>query len=354
MSQRLRASRQLLKEGQDIIVKLFEEKSISKTIEKLQELYQQSYQFDNRDYQIETYIKCKRLEGKDFDEISNFIQSLFPSFDYQHCSQTNPTHRPNAGLTADMAALITATRNELELEEDLLHNPQKLWKLYENCLKQTSKNDLFSTDFPEHPKGEPYPISVEQLRWEINSDSETTDLTEIKLLAKLDLEEVIREKTYDDGSFKVQLPKQKLEEVYISLRRPGYKPILKKPTNLLVDPNKPRTFYLEPDEGQPNSFSEYTPTATIKTKKEVYAEGEPIEVEYFGLPGKYKDSIVLTDASTSEKDWHRYIDNHKNVGTKGNITFDGIRPGNYEIRAYYNYRSGSYFRLIGRHSIEVK
>jgi hypothetical protein len=174
---------------------------------------------------------------------------------------------------------------------------------------------------------------------------------EIEIVAN---EEVIREKTFDDGSFKVQIPKQKLREVYISLRRPGYKPILKKPTNLSVDPNKSRTFYLEPDEGQTNSSSEYTPTATIKTKKEVYAEGEPIEVEYFGLPGKYQDLIVLTNSSTSEKNWNRYLDKRKNVGTKGNITFDGIPPGNYEIRTYYNYRPGSYFRLIGRYSIEVK
>jgi hypothetical protein len=212
-------------------------------------------------------------------------------------------------------------------------------------------------DTPSSPSSNPTTIPPQDLQTvsvlvrDSKSDLPLSDV-EVEIVVK---EEIVKEKTSDLGSLKVQIPKQRLGEVSISLRKSGYKPINRRLLNLSVEPDKMRTLYLEPEnsEIQGNSPGTYAPKANISIKKAIFTEGEPIEVEYSGLPGKYKDSITLIDSSKSEKDRDGF-ETRYNVGTKGVITFDGVPPGNYEVRAYYNYREGNYYTLIGRQPLAVK
>lgn len=92
--------------------------------------------------------------------------------------------------------------------------------------------------------------------------------------------------------------------------------------------------------------------AVIETEKQVYTVGEPIQIKYSGMPAQYSDFIVLVDALKAEDDFSSY--SSINTKTDGTYTFDSLPPGNYEIRAYYNYRPGNYYKLIGRRSIAIK
>lgn len=199
---------------------------------------------------------------------------------------------------------------------------------------------------PTPPPNVP-PVTLSIIVRDLTSDITLPDVA-IEIQTK---EELIKEKTVQDGTFKVQIRTQVLEEVYVSLRRSGYKSITRKPINLSVDPNKARTFYLEPEISIKPENPTYT--ATINTNKQIYAVGETIQVEYSELPGKYSDFISLVDSSISEKEWNRG-ERRDNISTQGDLTFDGMPPGSYEIRAYYNYREGRYYKLIGRFPFKVQ
>jgi hypothetical protein len=214
---------------------------------------------------------------------------------------------------------------------------------------------------PSNPMPSPFPSTSTP-----NQEMETvkiivrdskSDLTlsgvEVEIQTK---ETVINDKTVEDGTLTTQIPRQVLGEIYISLRLQDYKQITRKPINLSVEPNKLRPFYLEPsvkDGTNGDASTDFEPKAIINTKKTIYAEGEPIQVDYSGFPGKYQDLITLVNSSVSEKQWNQG-EVRRNISTKGEITYDGFPPGNYEIRAYYNYKEGNYYKLIGRHPIEVK
>ncbi len=114
-----------------------------------------------------------------------------------------------------------------------------------------------------------------------------------------------------------------------------------------ISPNEPKPIPSAIITTEPNP----TPSAIITVAKEVFAEGEPIRVEFSGLPGRYKDWITLVEASKADKNYGKYI----YVKKSGSVVFDGMPPGEYEIRAMYQYQpSRQYNKVIGRRSITVK
>lgn len=175
-----------------------------------------------------------------------------------------------------------------------------------------------------------------------------------------------------NGYVKNNIPFREYVEVTIS--KEGYQPL---PITLNLYPKRddtPFTYQLEkessslPPSPSPSPSKSNLPTpnqisstssspegnsrfrAIIKLDKDVFEEGEPIRVEYSGLPGRYRDWITLIDASKPDKAYgQRFY-----INKSGLVEFDGMSPGEYEIRAVYNYKSGNYNRVIGRHSLTVK
>ena len=174
--------------------------------------------------------------------------------------------------------------------------------------------------------------------------------------------------TDSNGYVKNNIPLR--EDVEIIISKEGY---ITLPKTLNLDPqrdDKPVVYQLEKKSGSPPSSPEQstsiTPNqspsvpsspeensnfrASIKLEKDVFEEGEPIRVEYSGLPGRYRDWITLIDDSKPDKESGQFF----YINKSGSVEFDGMPPGKYEIRAVYNYKRGNYNKVIGRRSITVK
>jgi hypothetical protein len=77
---------------------------------------------------------------------------------------------------------------------------------------------------------------------------------------------------------------------------------------------------------------------TIRTRKSVYAAFEPVVVDFLGFPGNPKDWITVVKASDGpEVEKQYYYTEGKREGT---FTYDGLPPGDYEARAYFNWPDG--------------
>lgn len=96
------------------------------------------------------------------------------------------------------------------------------------------------------------------------------------------------------------------------------------------------------------------PDEMVSTDRNTYSEGDTIRVHFSGAPGYNRDwiCIVPADAPDTEAGNFQYLP----VGVgRGVLIFTAPYPGNYEVRAYYNYQINSYrvsarypFRVIGR------
>jgi LCCL domain-containing protein/PAN domain-containing protein len=80
--------------------------------------------------------------------------------------------------------------------------------------------------------------------------------------------------------------------------------------------------------------------AILQTNKNVYAPNEGIVVEYSGLPGNQQDWITITQASAPENTYGQWF--FTGGKQNGSLNFNGLSPGNYEARVYFNWPQGGY------------
>lgn len=79
----------------------------------------------------------------------------------------------------------------------------------------------------------------------------------------------------------------------------------------------------------------------VYTDRDVYYPGEPVRVYYSGAPGRSGDwiCIVASDARDDEPGDFQYIPEGSH---RGSMFFTAPPSGDYEVRAYYNYRYRGY------------
>lgn len=79
----------------------------------------------------------------------------------------------------------------------------------------------------------------------------------------------------------------------------------------------------------------------VTTDKKIYRQGEPIRVHFTGAPGFRGDwiCIVQSGAPDNAAGHYKYIPEGMH---QGYMIFNGQWPGNYQVRAYYNYRMNGY------------
>ena len=89
----------------------------------------------------------------------------------------------------------------------------------------------------------------------------------------------------------------------------------------------------------------------VKTDKNVYSEGEKIQVNFFSAPGSSRDWICIVADGSPDTDAgdYQYMPHGENQGV---LTFVASAPGKYEVRAYYNYSRNGYV-VSARHSFTV-
>ena len=92
-------------------------------------------------------------------------------------------------------------------------------------------------------------------------------------------------------------------------------------------------------------------SAILSTDKENYNHGEVIKVIFSNAPGRDTDWICIVPSGSSvytEGDWK----NMPQGRSQGVLTFNPPAPGEYEVRAFYNYRQAGYM-VTARHSFSV-
>jgi len=89
----------------------------------------------------------------------------------------------------------------------------------------------------------------------------------------------------------------------------------------------------------------------VKTDKEVYAEGEKIQVNFFSAPGSSRDWICIAAAGSPDNEAgdYQYMPHGESQGV---LAFAAPVPGKYEVRAYYNYSRNGYV-VSARHGFSV-
>ena len=161
---------------------------------------------------------------------------------------------------------------------------------------------------------------------------------------------LITGRTISDGTYRFEVPKQKLGEVKVLLNKQDYEQEEIR-INFSVNPNKPRLIYLKPTSSETSEKKGGYPfQAKIKSNKEIYGVLEPIIVEFSfsNVPKNYRQFINIIKSSAPEEDYSnwRYVDK------SGTFSFEGLKAGNYEIRAYIKNKHGN--ALIERKSIKVE
>ena len=89
----------------------------------------------------------------------------------------------------------------------------------------------------------------------------------------------------------------------------------------------------------------------VWTDKEIYHEGETIQVHFAGAPGYNSDWICIAPAGApdTEPGAYKYMPSR---ASQGQILFAPRPPGQYEVRVYYDYRRNGYV-VSGRHRFSV-
>lgn len=78
----------------------------------------------------------------------------------------------------------------------------------------------------------------------------------------------------------------------------------------------------------------------VKTQKTVYAPDEAIIVEFSGLPGNKQDWMTVVKKEAPENSYAEYF--YTQGKTQGSYTFKGLKPGDYEVRVYFDWPNGGY------------
>ncbi|MCB2186638.1 MAG: DUF2846 domain-containing protein [Deltaproteobacteria bacterium] len=92
--------------------------------------------------------------------------------------------------------------------------------------------------------------------------------------------------------------------------------------------------------------------AEIHTSKDVYQEGEGIEVIFSGAPGDRKDWVSVAPVGAPDDNAGEYDYSGGGV-TEGVVRLPGQGPGEYEARAYFNYAHVGY-QVAARYRFQVK
>jgi hypothetical protein len=90
----------------------------------------------------------------------------------------------------------------------------------------------------------------------------------------------------------------------------------------------------------------------VFTNKNIYLPGESIQVTYSGAPGYRGDWICVVRSSTRDNNAGRYYQYIPYGQKRGTLYFAARSPGDYQVRAYYNYRGNGYV-VSARHSFSV-
>ncbi|HYJ78112.1 MAG TPA: hypothetical protein VEW03_00720, partial [Longimicrobiaceae bacterium] len=80
--------------------------------------------------------------------------------------------------------------------------------------------------------------------------------------------------------------------------------------------------------------------ALARTRKSSYEPGEPIMVDYGGFPGAQGDWIAIVrpgDPDDTHGSWY-----YTAGRTAGSQEFPALPPGEYEVRAYFDWPAGGY------------
>jgi hypothetical protein len=219
------------------------------------------------------------------------------------------------------------------------------------CNPSTSSTPV--SPLPDPPK----PDNLEDLRILVR-DSKTKQSLKDVVLEITVKEGLIQGRTLDDGTYRFQVPKQKLGEFKVILQKQGYQQ-QELPINFSINPNEPKLIYLEPDSTQPptqppvqggnpspNDFFR----VDIKPNKKTYTSLEHIKVEYsfYNVPEEYRTWINVIEASRPEGE----SGNYKWTSKSGIVELRGQPQGDYQIRAYISV--GGQNSLVGRYPITVK
>ncbi|MBV5260501.1 hypothetical protein FLX56_18995 [Synechococcus moorigangaii CMS01] len=78
----------------------------------------------------------------------------------------------------------------------------------------------------------------------------------------------------------------------------------------------------------------------ISTNKTVYQANESILVSYANLPGNAGDWITIVPANAPDDSYNEWF--YTDGQRSGSRQFNGLTPGNYEVRVYYNWPDGGY------------
>ena len=90
----------------------------------------------------------------------------------------------------------------------------------------------------------------------------------------------------------------------------------------------------------------------VSTNRKLYFPDEPILVQFSGAPGYDRDWICIAPTGTADNDAGRNYQYMPSGQTDGNITFYVSEPGDYEVRAYYDYDTNGYI-VSARHHFKV-
>lgn len=90
--------------------------------------------------------------------------------------------------------------------------------------------------------------------------------------------------------------------------------------------------------------------AMVATAKQVYAPGEPVVVEFSGLPGNEKDWITVVEAAAPQSAYGETF--YTGGKTAGRHSFGALPPGKYEARVFFDWPVGGYM-VKARHAFTV-
>ncbi|KJU82154.1 serine/threonine protein kinase [Candidatus Magnetobacterium bavaricum] len=91
--------------------------------------------------------------------------------------------------------------------------------------------------------------------------------------------------------------------------------------------------------------------AVITTQKQTYQPHEPIVVQYSALPGNAQDWLTIVQSNAPTDSYRQWF--YTKGQTDGSYQFNGLPPGSYEVRLYYDWPRGGY-NLVKRHRFDVR
>jgi hypothetical protein len=91
--------------------------------------------------------------------------------------------------------------------------------------------------------------------------------------------------------------------------------------------------------------------SVVRTDKNVYNQGERIRVYFANAPGNDSDWLCIVPAGSPDTDAGDYKYIPRGLG-QGFLIFDPPSPGEYDVRAYYNYKRNGYV-VSGRYAFSV-